>query len=344
MNFVSLKTLRSLCLDLIIFLIPVTLLWFLLPHVLGIFAPFIAGFVLYLAARPLNNRIKRRLPCGLSAILSLSLISLFIFVILRFLCNHLIREITTLTQSSGSFYSDALPFITGKIAAVTGNSSANELFSSLFNALQSRLFEILTKFSTSLLGFAKNIPSILISVFAAIFTAFFLLKDDSVFYSFFQSFFGKKMCSHFLRMKNSFLTVTFSYLKAQLIIESIIFVVLFAGFLYLELNYALLLALVTAVVDAVPVLGTGTILIPMAAFNFLSGRSALGWGLLLLYGIALLVRQLCEPKIIGSRLGIHPLLTVFSLYTGMKLFGFLGIILGPVTAIFVKNLVAESKK
>lgn len=111
----------------------------------------------------------------------------------------------------------------------------------------------------------------------------------------------------------------------------------------MKLNYALLLAFFTAIIDAVPILGTGTMLIPMSVFNFLSGNMTLGWGLLILYGIAILTRQLCEPKIIGSKLGIHPLLTVFALYTGMKLFGIIGLILGPIAAIFVKNLINAEK-
>ena len=77
----------------------------------------------------------------------------------------------------------------------------------------------------------------------------------------------------------------------------------------------------------------------MSLFYFLSGKASLGWGLLLLYGIALLTRQLCEPKIIGKELGIHPLATIFALYTGMKLFGVFGLILGPLAAIFIKSII-----
>ena len=95
----------------------------------------------------------------------------------------------------------------------------------------------------------------------------------------------------------------------------------------------------TALVDVIPVFGTGTVLIPIAVFSFLTADKALGWGLLVLYGITLLVRQLCEPKIIGKSLGIHPLATIFAIYTGLKLFGVWGLICGPICAILIKNLV-----
>ncbi|MBQ2889232.1 MAG: AI-2E family transporter, partial [Clostridia bacterium] len=101
---------------------------------------------------------------------------------------------------------------------------------------------------------------------------------------------------------------------------------------------------VTALVDAVPVFGTGAILIPMAIFNFLAEKTSLAWGILILYGTALLARQLCEPKIVGKKLGIHPLATIFSIYVGMKLFGVLGLVLAPITTVFLKLLFFSPRK
>lgn len=340
MKFISLKTLRSLCIDLIIFLIPVALLWNALPFILRILSPFIAGYLLFLAANPLNKRLKNILPGGICAFISLFLISAAVFFILRALILHLAAEITDFTQGSGMLYSDAIPFIRGKMAAVRNGKEYSELFTTLIEAFRSQLTEALTVLSSAIFGFAKNIPSMLISVFASVLTAFFLLKDDSFIRLSLLKFFGDKACQRFSAIKKSFLDVTVSYLKAQLIVESIIFAVLLSGFYYLKINYALLLAFFTAIIDAVPILGTGTVLIPLSLINFFSGHLVSGWGLLILYGLAILTRQLCEPKIIGNKLGIHPLLTVFALYTGMKLFGVAGLILGPITAIFIKNLLS----
>ncbi len=340
---ISLKTLRSLCTDFIIFLIPAFLLWQAFPYVFSVLAPFLAGYLLYLAANPLNRLLKKILPPSLCAALSLFLISFIIFFILRALFTHLFREIASLTQGSDAF-SEALPFISSKMSAITSISNTSEIFSTFFDALMSGLSSLLVKISSYLIDFARNIPEILISLFATIFTAFFLLKDNSFLQNFFLSFFGEKAFSRFAEIKNSLLDAMFSYLKAQFIIGSIIFIVLFAGFFYLGVKYSLLLAFFTAIVDAVPILGTGAVLIPLSVFNFITGDAALGWGILVLYGIAVLVRQLCEPKIIGQKLGIHPLLTLFSLYAGLKLFGIVGLILGPVSAIFIKNLLLQRKR
>ena len=334
---ISFKTLRSLCLDFIVFFIPAALLWLVFPKVLGIFLPFILGYAIYLTANPLNRRLKRIVPPSLSAFLSISVISLVLFFLLRIIFSHLISEIALFTRSN-SFYKDAVPFISRKINTYS-SGRWGEIFSGLFDSFHTQLSEILLKISGWAINFAKNIPVLLITVFTTLFTAFFLLKDNIRFYDGAKNFFGNDFCNKFFQIKESLLSVIFTYLKAQLIIESIIFTVLFLGFSYLGLKYTLLLAFFTAIVDVFPILGTGTVLVPLSVFYFLTGSSATGWGLLVLYGVAILVRQLCEPKIIGSKLGIHPLLSIFSIYAGMKLFGFWGIFLGPAAAILVKNLI-----
>lgn len=336
---ISFKTLRSLCLDMIIFLIPIALLLFAFPYIFSVVSPFIFGYILFLAANPLNKRLKKRLPDGICAFLSLFIISALIFFVFRGLFLHLLKEITALSKNSDSWYSEALPFISDKISLINKKSTAAELFPTLFDALKGQLVEIIASFSSKILGFAKNIPSVLISIFASVLTAFFLLKDSLLLKKFSRSFLGEKGLSRFAQIKNSALDITFSYLKAQFIIGIIIFTVLFIGFFCLGIKYSLMLAFFTAFVDAVPVFGMGIILLPMSVFYFLSGKTSLGWGILILYGIGVMTRQLCEPKIIGQKLGIHPLLTVFAIYSGLKLFGVTGLVLGPICVILIKNII-----
>lgn len=348
MKFISFKTLRSLCVDFIIFLIPLTLVVIAFPYVFRLLLPFIIGFLLYLAANPLNRFFRKyHFPNGLSAVFSLSIICAAAVFILRIIFSKLFEEINTLSRGADMIYSAAMPRISASFTSITEKVSLSEglkiglgrIISSFWEMLSSQMGVFLKSLSTEIIAAVKNIPSMLISVFATVFTTFFLLKDGDLFSLSLQKFFGEKTLGYFSRIKTSVLKITFSYLKAQLIIESIIFCVLLTGFLILKVDYAAVLAFITAIVDAVPIFGTGTVLIPISLFHFLSGNTVLGWGILVLYGVALLVRQLCEPKIVGTKLGIHPLATVFSLYLGMKLFGFPGLILGPIFTIFLKNLI-----
>lgn len=311
-----------------------------LPKIIAILLPFVLGYFLYLIANPLNKQLKKRLPPSLSAFLSLFIISLLLFFILWMLFSHLATEIVSFSASN-SLYKDAIPFLSRQINAVS--SSAEGVFGNLFDAFYKGISNILFKISLLLFDFVKNIPALLIAAFTTVFTAFFLLKDTAVIYAGAKKFFGEKLCLKFSDMKNSFFSVIFTYFKAQLIIESIIFAVLFLGFSFLKVRYALLLAFFTAIVDAFPILGTGAVLVPGAIVYFLAGNPMTGWGMLVLYGVAVLTRQLCEPKIIGDKLGIHPLATIFSIYAGLKLFGFWGLILGPIVSILVKNIFLAKK-
>ncbi len=332
------------CLDLIIFLIPLSLLLAALPYIWGITAPFIIGGLLYFLAKPLNKIfLEKSFPKGLCAFLSLGIISILLFFFLRFVGGKIFQELYAFTQNPPQIYSRAIEGASAKITGIIEKTQSQSTFLSSFvpslsKVLSEEMAKIVSYISNLLISFAKTLPSLFISAFASIFTTFFLLKDGESIFAFFRKFFGSKLYNGFLAMKQTFLSVAALYLKAQFIIGLIIFSILLLGFLLLRVKYAFVLALLTALLDAVPVFGTGTILIPMALFNFLTQNNSLGWGLCVLYGITLLSRQLCEPKILGKTLGVHPLLAVFSLYAGMKLFGVFGLIFGPFFAIFLKIL------
>ena len=116
----------------------------------------------------------------------------------------------------------------------------------------------------------------------------------------------------------------------------ITFSLLLIGFLVLGIKYALILSFICAIVDILPILGVGSVLIPFAIIEFAKGNLKLGIGLVVLYLIITVSRQIIEPKIIGAKIGIHPLLTLFSMYLGLSLFGVFGIILGPFTVLILK--------
>ena len=117
----------------------------------------------------------------------------------------------------------------------------------------------------------------------------------------------------------------------------ITFSILLIGFLILKIPYALLLALLSAIVDMLPVLGVGTVLIPWAAVLLLQKNYYLGFALLILYAVCVLVRQVAEPKLIGKSLGLHPVLTLFATYVGFELFGVIGMLLAPFLALLART-------
>lgn len=128
------------------------------------------------------------------------------------------------------------------------------------------------------------------------------------------------------------------WLKAQGLLILITFGELAVGFLVLRVDPALLLAGLVALVDALPVFGTGTVLIPWAVLAFFGGSRELALGLLILYGAVTVVRNVLEPRLVGERLGLHPLLALAAMYVGFQAFGVAGMVLAPFAAVLAKGL------
>lgn len=133
------------------------------------------------------------------------------------------------------------------------------------------------------------------------------------------------------------------FLKAEFILIAIAFIQVLAGLYVLKLiglnvEYPFLAALGIAFVDALPILGSGTIMIPWAFFAAINGDIRLAIGLLIIFVIISIVRQFIEPKVVSKQIGIHPIFTLIAMYTGLKLIGIAGLIIGPVALIVVKNV------
>ena len=133
------------------------------------------------------------------------------------------------------------------------------------------------------------------------------------------------------------------WFRAQIKLMGVTFMLLTVGLCLLRVDSPLLLAVLISVLDALPVFGTGTVLIPWAVVSILSGEMGLGLGLLGLYGAAALTRNVLEPKVLGATLGLSPLLTLVAIYAGWRLFGLWGMILLPMGAMVLGQLVAASR-
>ena len=110
------------------------------------------------------------------------------------------------------------------------------------------------------------------------------------------------------------------------------------GFFLLRIGYPFLLALLTALLDILPILGVGIILLPFALFSLVTGHVGRGVGLLVLYAAITVIRQIAESHLVGKSLGLHPILMLVSFYVGLGLFGVAGFLLGPAIAMLAKAL------
>ena len=136
------------------------------------------------------------------------------------------------------------------------------------------------------------------------------------------------------------------YLKAEVTLILVSFIISLVGlyilsFLKFNIQYPLLMALFIGFVDALPILGSGTVMIPWAIISALNGDLSLGIAILTLFIIMSVVRQFLEPKLVSKNIGVHPIFTLIAMYTGFKITGVIGLLLGPIALIIIKNIFAN---
>ena len=206
------------------------------------------------------------------------------------------------------------------------NNTLNSLMSSLSGSLPSAAANL-----------ASIIPEALLFVAILLISAFYFSTDSKAISKALVSLLPDKWQEKLPQAKTTVVKTLKGYIKAYFTIMLLTFFEVFIGLSILNVSYAFLLSLIIAVVDILPILGTGTVLVPWAIFSFVTSDSRLGMGLLILYAVISVVRQIAEPKIVGNTLGLHPLAALASVYFGIKLIGFSGIFIGPVAALLLKS-------
>lgn len=223
--------------------------------------------------------------------------------------------------------------------AVEGAASSAGLLSSLdLGSLTSKL----TSGVSNVYSVVKGVPSILIGVVIGLVAWILFTKDYDYLVRFIQNQLPDDKKGVLVEFKQVFSKTILTMFKAYGIIMCITFCELFLGFSIMSLfgimnnGYFAIIALAIAIFDILPVAGSGGILIPWSLFSLIYGNYKQAIGLIVLYIIITVIRQYVEPKIVGTSLGVHPIVTLMGLYFGLKLFGFIGMFIVPLTVMTLK--------
>ena len=201
--------------------------------------------------------------------------------------------------------------------------------------------------STPLLGIwntAKQIPTTLVSIVVSVVACCFMTSDFNSVKNLTLGFFREETREKVVRAKRLLIPSLGKMKKAYAIIITITFCELGIGLSILSFlkiysgNYIFVIAALTAVIDIVPVLGTGTVLIPWALYNLISGNYSLAVGLLVIYACITVIRQIIDPTLVAAQLGIPAYLTIVSMFIGSQIFGVIGIFILPITIVMIKLL------
>ncbi len=333
-------------------LIPVGVIGLLLVfgmELLRFFAPFIIAWILAWIANPIvcffEKRVKllRSHSTVITAVLVLAtlvgglygIISLLIHQLTNFF-KDLPMLIETITQAVAEFSNETevfFSFLPLDIHMFWEEVGQN--FSTYLNSIVQQLASPTVEFAG---GIAKSIPSIMVNVVVSIVAAYFFIIEREFFISKLKEKMPKSIDKYTLYLKNDARKLVGGYFLAQFRIMFVVATILVIGFWILEIPYAFLWGILISLLDFLPVFGTGTILIPWAVIVFFSGEYPFAAGLILIYVLSQVIRQVIQPKIVGDSMGLHPLLTLFLLYIGYEVNGLSGMIFAVPVGMILINL------
>ena len=185
---------------------------------------------------------------------------------------------------------------------------------------------------------AMKIPQLILIFLISVVSSIFIATDYYDFSSFLIKLLPKRHRAGVFALKDRIVVTLKSLFKAYSILLAITFSELFVGFLLLGAPNPLLLASMIALVDLLPVIGTGTVLVPMGVISLLTGNYYFGVGVLILYGIVVVVHNILEPKLISRNTGLNPVLMLAAIYLGLRFFGVFGMIALPITPVSYTHL------
>jgi sporulation integral membrane protein YtvI len=318
----------------------VLLVYLAYKYALSVLLPFVIAWCVAEGTRPLARRVsegtgasERVVSALFSIVIVLGLLAAMIGIIVYALGEAwtLLRELI-----SGGALTEALDRI---FSFLPNGGEGGELGAYIKNAVSGALTGLLSSVGSAVTLFASGLPRVLFFILVTVCATLYFSLDLDRINGFINGIMPKGVRGWVLSNKKSIKSSLLKYLRAYLLIMLITFMEMLFGFLVIGIDYAVLLAFAVAILDALPLIGVGTVLIPIAIFNFAVGKGALGIGLLLIFAIHSVIRQVIEPRIVGKNLGIHPVLSLFLIYLGYVLFGALGILLVPVVSVLINAFI-----
>lgn len=333
--------------------IPLLILGFLLAwlgvkYLLPILFPFLLGILLALAAEPMVKCLSKKIPRPAAAAIGVTATLLLVIFALFFLMALLVREIGLLAGALPDLRLAAqggLQELEGFLLRLTSRTPdgvrplLSQAVSGLFsngNAILEQLLQRLPSVASSLLGW---IPGSALALGTGILSGFMVSVRLPFLRERLSRLRAADLFKQYLPVLRQIRTALGGWLKAQLKLILLCFLIVGTGLFLLRIPYAPVWGFLIAFVDAIPILGTGTVLLPWSLISLLQGQSVKAIGLLGIYVIAVLSRSILEPKLVGKHLGLDPLITLGALYAGFRLWGIPGMILSPMLCVVLLELV-----
>lgn len=325
---------------------------FFITYKLSIFyIPFIIAYLISLIVEPCIKWINKKIGISrkVSSIIVLATIFLFLIGIIIWGGIKLVSETTNLLGGLNTYLDKTLKFINDIKNNLVNFNLSNDVINifeksttDFINSMGNYIKNILT----ATLKYITSLPNILINIIITILATYFITSDKFYILDRMEHHLSKKMVGKIVIHAKQITSSLGKYLKAEITLSIITFIVVLTGLnifylLGMEVEYPILMAILIGFVDALPILGAGGVMVPWAIILFLNKNTTLGIYILGLYVFTLVEKQFLEPKLVSNNIGIHPIFTLIAMYTCFKIIGVIGLLLGPIILIILKNIFSE---
>ncbi len=340
------KLIRGLWVSIIIMISLITI-YFVVPLIY----PFLIGWVLAYLLNPLVNWLERKgnmhrwLAVSLGILIFISALAGLITLVVFRIINEIQRLAIFINNNYDQWLSDITSLVSSDMMHrwVEQISTFYEQFgdegtvdtgiTSAGSKLAEAVTNILQQIATYMVTFITALPNVAVGLIIAFIATFFISKDWFKIRRWSANLLPDQVKVSIGAIWIDLRKALFGFLKAQFILISITACFVIIGLFLLRVDYAVSIGLLIGLVDLMPYLGTGAVFIPWIIVILIKGNYGFAIGLSVLYGVILIARQLAEPKVLSSSIGLNPLVTLIGVFVGLKLFGVLGLIIGPIALV-----------
>ena len=312
--------------------------------------PFILGFVFAYIAVRLTKKIFKKESKWLR-VASLLILYLIIIGILVLLVSLGVNELIDFIGNIPNIYKQYIePLLKNTNVSINSNipislqKEIGELLANLLNSIKGLLSSISSYLVSAGTSLISNTTSLLVGVLTTLIVSFFFVYDYDGILIYLESLMSDEGKVIYREVKDFLVNTVFLVVKSYALILFITFIELLIGLGIIGVNNFALISMVVSVLDILPVLGVGTVLIPWAIYHLLFGEVTTGILLLVLYGVITIIRHIIEPKIVGGNLELHPLAALFAMLVGLQLFGIIGMFGLPLLISFFVKRGREKKQ
>lgn len=347
----NLTYIKILC-NLAVFAVSLLLVLFVLPKLLIFFMPFVVAWIIAWIASPIvrfvekHLKLKRKMSMVFVVVVIIGAVTAVLYnggILVGRMVASFVADLPGLWEGIRTETQGIFQILFGILDKLPGEGSAAlESFLSNSGDYVAEAFSNLSAPTISAVGsIASKVPDIIIFTIMCLLATYFFVVEREMIYQKFHTFVPQGLQNIWKLVRRCFVESIGGYFKAQFKIEIWIYLLVFVGLTILKVKYAFIIALGIAVLDLLPVFGTGAVLWPWTLIKVINGDYITAIGLMVIWGIAQLVRQFIQPKYVGDTLGVHPIPTLFLLFAGYKLSGVFGMIIAVPLGILVSTLYKE---